>query len=313
MAGVYLAMGQNQVTVPWWTPTWPVNGCLIPPKIWTKIWYYRFFKVVPIQECLRGVALKTPELPRLPAGKTDRFFKMSLTTRQQTHEIRKSREIHQQKYGGKITTKKMGGFRPSPNHFFWAHGQHLSTWGGPPSRSRPWIEWIIEKSQVKSWIFASTEIWLFINGTTVDTDDLWYILIYYMDGIFWHINHTIWYIKIPSIYIYMDGSLQENILGCRPTSPWLPQRASRPLDPREHPAQATFVVFSKDLNYMMSSWGWLEFTYHTLSYIVLHCHTLHFLDQAEYQWACDLPEPHFLGPTECSKLDSRFRICALKM
>ena len=65
-----------------------------------------------------GVALKTPELPRLPAGKTDRFFKMSLTTRQQTHEIRKSREIHQQKYGGKITTKKMGGFRPSPNHFF---------------------------------------------------------------------------------------------------------------------------------------------------------------------------------------------------
>lgn len=26
---------------------------LIPPKIWTKIWYYRFFKVVPIQECLR--------------------------------------------------------------------------------------------------------------------------------------------------------------------------------------------------------------------------------------------------------------------
>ena len=31
--------------------------------------------------------------------------------------------------------------------------------------------------------------------------------------------------------------------------------------------------------------GGLEFTYHTLSYIVLHCHTLHFLDQAEYQWA----------------------------
>ena len=45
----------------------------------------------------------------------------------------------------------------------------------------------------------------------------------------------------------MDGSLQENILGCRPTSPWLPQRASPASGPTRASCTATFVVFSKDL------------------------------------------------------------------
>ena len=39
-------------------------------------------------------------------------------------------------------------------------------------------------------------------------------------------------------YLMLNGMSMEPAtdLGGQPTSPWLPQRASRPLDPREHPA-----------------------------------------------------------------------------
>ena len=89
-----------------------------------------------------------------------------------------------------------------------------------------------------------------------------------MDGIFWHITIPF---DISKYHLYIYGWVTAGKHPGLPTNISLASAKSFSASgPTRASCTATFVVFSKDLNYMMSSWGGLN------SHII-HCHTLSYI------------------------------------